>query len=466
MNYFFTCYNVLFGRSFPRLEETLSTESKLAVGNRDYFVSSFEEVKKHYQAMIDKWKGTKLYADDDFPPLLSEQYFIDNETPINPSTLLNGDSVIDTSTIRAVETPTVVKETPSEFVVTLRNMVLLLDLGHRYRKSGVGLDISMCLSSFLPALSDEVFVNEYLMGAYNREISLFTYQQKMELNDLCSALRGQSMLRSMLSQACVHKETHQGVMEILAEKSHVTYGTLVDVYKRCSHVMSSKDPELQQVAAWLDEVKVLKNKCREWRIRRRRTEFARYKLKEELLRYKHVRVVWSGDVIVRFVGRVFVAGPASDALLCLRLLQRLQRHDRLHALWDQVPSPLHSLRRGEAGREGVHLLSVSEQRGCERSEDHAVGRDERLRGGGEQGRYGALRVPVRVVVARRGVGEVRDGQSARCGRGDARGCGSGGCEGEFWRGVTACEGELYCGVATREGEFWRGVTACEGELWN
>ena len=68
MNYFFTCYNVLFGRSFPRLEETLSTESKLAVGNRDYFVSSFEEVKKHYQAMIDKWKGTKLYADDDFLP--------------------------------------------------------------------------------------------------------------------------------------------------------------------------------------------------------------------------------------------------------------------------------------------------------------------------------------------------------------------------------------------------------------
>ena len=40
-----------------------------------------------------------------------------------------------------------------------------------------------------------------------------------------------------------------------------------------------------------NEVKEMKSKCREWRQRKKRTEFSRYLLREELLGYKRVGVV-------------------------------------------------------------------------------------------------------------------------------------------------------------------------------
>ena len=84
----------------------------------------------------------------------------------------------------------------------------------------------MLLSTFLPALSDEVFVNEYVMGSYVREVSLFSKKAKRWLYDLSSHLRCRSVLQDMLMQACACNQDGKTVVDLLAQQEHVTY--LVD----------------------------------------------------------------------------------------------------------------------------------------------------------------------------------------------------------------------------------------------
>lgn len=290
MNYFFSCYLVLHGCSFPGLEAALERESTITAGNRAHFRTAFEEIKQHYKEVIDKWRESKLFTDDDFPPLLSEQDFVENEVPPNISEYLNGETMIDLSHVKPVETPTVVKDVPPNHIVSLRNMVLLLNLGHRLRKSGIAMEVPMLLSSFLPALSDEVFVNEYVMGAYVREVSLFTKEEKRMLYDLSSHLRCQSVLQEMLMQACACNDGGNTVMDLLSRQEHLTYSTLIGLYQQYGQVLSPQDPEMQKLSEWVAEVKEIKSKCREWHQRKKRTQFSRYLLREELLGYTRVRV--------------------------------------------------------------------------------------------------------------------------------------------------------------------------------
>ena len=291
MNYFFNCYVVLHGRSFPALEEALKKEPTITAGNREYFRSEFEAIKQRYKEMIDPWRGTKLFNDDDFPPLLSAQDFPDCDAPVNVAPFLNGETMIDVSHVKPVEPPTVVSVAPPSHIVPLRNMVLLLNLGHRLRKSGIGMEIPMLLSTFLPALSDEVFVNEYVMGSYVREVSLFSKKAKRWLYDLSSHLRCRSVLQDMLMQACACNQDGKTVVDLLAQQEHVTYSSLMNLYQQYVQVLSPQDPGMQKLTEWVNEVKEMKSKCREWRQRKKRTEFSRYLLREELLGYKRVGVV-------------------------------------------------------------------------------------------------------------------------------------------------------------------------------
>ena len=168
---------------------------------------------------------------------------------------------------------------------------MLLNLGHRLRKSGIGMEIPMLLSTFLPALSDEVFVNEYVMGSYVREVSLFSKKAKRWLYDLSSHLRCRSVLQDMLMQACACNQDGKTVVDLLAQQEHVTYSSLMNLYQQYVQVLSPQDPGMQKLTEWVNEVKEMKSKCREWRQRKKRTEFSRYLLREELLGYKRVGVV-------------------------------------------------------------------------------------------------------------------------------------------------------------------------------
>ena len=65
----------------------------------------------------------------------------------------------------------------------------------------------------------------------------------------------------------------------------------MNLYQQYVQVLSPQDPGMQKLTEWVNEVKEMKSKCREWRQRKKRTEFSRYLLREELLGYKRVGVV-------------------------------------------------------------------------------------------------------------------------------------------------------------------------------